>query len=263
MSSRSGLRPLSRSSTQSPAVAEDLASLHVAIIMDGNGRWAKARGLPRTLGHRSGVAALKRTIEAAPGLGIDQLTVFGFSTENWRRPAHEVSELMGLLKLYVETDLARLHREGVRVRVVGRRAGLSADILEIIERAETRTQHNDRFLLQVAFNYGGRADIADAARKLAVAVRDGRMDASGIDEASFEAALSTAEALAPDLIIRTSGEQRLSNFLLWEAAYAELIFQDVLWPDYGPQHLAEAVETFRRRDRRYGGASVDDVLAVG
>jgi undecaprenyl diphosphate synthase len=170
---------------------------------------------------------------------------------------------MALLKLYVETDLARLHREGVRVRVVGRRAGLSPDILEIIERAETRTQHNDRFLLQVAFNYGGRADIADAARKLAVAVRDGRMDASAIDEAAFEAALSTAEALAPDLIIRTSGEQRLSNFLLWEAAYAELIFQDVLWPDYGPQHLAEAVETFRKRDRRYGGAGVDDVLAVG
>jgi undecaprenyl diphosphate synthase len=263
MSSRSGLRPLSRSSAQVPAVADDLPSLHVAIIMDGNGRWAKARGLPRTLGHRSGVTALKRTIEAAPGLGIDQLTVFGFSTENWRRPAHEVSELMALLKLYVETDLARLHREGVRVRVVGRRAGLSADILEIIERAETRTQHNDRFLLQVAFNYGGRADIADAARKLAVAVRDGRMDASAIDEASFETALSTAEALAPDLIIRTSGEQRLSNFLLWEAAFAELIFQDVLWPDYGPQHLAEAVETFRKRDRRYGGAGVDDVLAVG
>jgi undecaprenyl diphosphate synthase len=263
MSSRSGLRPLSRSSAQASVADGDLAPLHVAIIMDGNGRWAKARGLPRTLGHRSGVTALKRTIEAAPGLGIDQLTVFGFSTENWRRPAHEVSELMALLKLYVETDLARLHREGVRVRVVGRRAGLSPDILEIIERAETRTAQNDRFLLQVAFNYGGQADIADAARKLAIAVRDGRMDADSIDEAAFEAALSTAEALAPDLIIRTSGEQRLSNFLLWEAAYAELIFQDVLWPDYGPQHLAEAVETFRKRDRRYGGAGVDDVLAVG
>jgi undecaprenyl diphosphate synthase len=262
MSSRSGLRPLSRSSAQA-AAADDLSSLHVAIIMDGNGRWAKARGLPRTLGHRSGVAALKRTIEAAPSLGIDRLTVFGFSTENWRRPAHEVSELMGLLKLYFETDLARLEREGVRVRVVGRRSGLSPDIKAIIERAEARTAHNDRFLLQVAFNYGGRVDIADAARKLAEAVRDGRMDASAIDEAAFEAALSTAEAPAPDLIIRTSGEQRLSNFLLWEAAYAELIFQDVLWPDYGPQHLAEAVETFRKRDRRYGGAGVDDVLAVG
>jgi undecaprenyl diphosphate synthase len=257
------LRPLSRSSAQAPAAADDFSSLHVAIIMDGNGRWAKARGLPRTLGHRSGVSALKRTIEAAPSLGIDRLTVFGFSTENWRRPAHEVSELMGLLKLYFETDLARLEREGVRVRVVGRRSGLSPDIQAIIDRAETKTAHNDRFLLQVAFNYGGRVDIADAARKLAEAVRDGRLDAAAIDEAAFEAALSTAEAPAPDLIIRTSGEQRLSNFLLWEAAYAELIFQDVLWPDYGPQHLAEAVETFRKRDRRYGGAGVDDVLAVG
>jgi undecaprenyl diphosphate synthase len=263
MSSRPGLRPLSQSSAQAPPAADAIASLHVAIIMDGNGRWAKARGLPRTLGHRSGVTALKRTIEAAPRLGIDQLTVFGFSTENWSRPAHEVSELMALLKLYFETDLARLEREGVRVRVVGRRAGLSSDILEIIERAETKTAHNDRFLLQVAFNYGGRADIADAARKLAEAVRDGGMDAASIDEAAFEAALSTSEAPAPDLIIRTSGEQRLSNFLLWEAAYAELIFQDVLWPDYGPKHLAEAVETFRKRDRRYGGAGVDDVLAVG
>ena len=263
MSSSSGLRPLSRSGALAPAAADDLPSLHVAIIMDGNGRWAKARGLPRTLGHRSGVTALKRTVEAAPNLGVDRLTVFGFSTENWRRPAHEVSELMALLKLYVETDLPRLQREGVRVRVVGRRAGLSSDILSVIERAETRTAHNDRFLLQVAFNYGGRADIADAARKLALAVRDGRMDAADIDETAFESALSTAEALAPDLIIRTSGEQRLSNFLLWEAAYAELIFQDVLWPDYGPQHLAEAVETFRKRERRYGGAGVDDVLAVG
>jgi undecaprenyl diphosphate synthase len=263
MSSRSGLTPLSRSAAQAAATAGAPPSLHVAIIMDGNGRWAKARGLPRTLGHRSGVAALKRTVEAAPSLGVDRLTVFGFSTENWSRPAHEVSEIMALLKLYFETDLQRLEREGVRVRVVGRRAGLSADILSIIERAEARTAHNDRFLLQVAFNYGGRADITDAARKLAEAVRDGRLDAASIDETAFEAALSTAEAPAPDLIIRTSGEQRLSNFLLWEAAYAELVFQDVLWPDYGPKHLADAVEIFRKRERRYGGAGVDDVLAVG
>ncbi len=263
MSSRSGLRPLSRSGAQAAALTADPPPLHVAIIMDGNGRWAKARGLPRTLGHRSGVNALKRTIEAAPALGIDRLTVFGFSTENWSRPAHEVSEIMGLLKLYVESDLPRLEREGVRVRVVGRRAGLSDDILAIIERAEVRTAHNERFLLQVAFNYGGRADIADAARKLAQAVREGRLEPSQIDESAFETVLSTAEAAAPDLIIRTSGEQRLSNFLLWEAAYAELVFQDVLWPDYGPTHLAEAVETYRKRDRRYGGAGVDDVLAVG
>jgi undecaprenyl diphosphate synthase len=237
--------------------------LHVAIIMDGNGRWAKARGLPRTLGHRSGVNALKRTVEAAPDFGVDRLTVFGFSTENWRRPAHEVSELMSLLKAYLESDLNRLEREGARVRVLGRRLGLAQDILEIIDRAETRTAHNDRFHLQVAFNYGGRADIADAAQRLARAVRDGRLDPEQIDEAAFEAQLSTAAAPEPDLIIRTSGELRLSNFLLWEAAYAELVFQDVLWPDYGPAHLEAAVAEYRGRNRRYGGADVDDVLATG
>jgi undecaprenyl diphosphate synthase len=237
--------------------------LHVAIIMDGNGRWAKARGLPRTLGHRSGVNALKRTVEAAPEFGVDRLTVFGFSTENWRRPAHEVSELMSLLKTYLESDLTRLEREGARVRVLGRRTGLAPDIQEIIERAESRTAANDRFHLQVAFNYGARADITDAAQALARAVREGRLDPEAIDEAAFEAELSTAEDPAPDLIIRTSGEQRLSNFLLWESAYAELVFQDVLWPDYGPAHLKAAVDEFRGRDRRYGGADVDDVLATG
>jgi undecaprenyl diphosphate synthase len=237
--------------------------LHVAIIMDGNGRWAKARGLPRTLGHRSGVNALKRTVEAAPSFGVDRLTVFGFSTENWRRPAHEVSELMGLLKAYLESDLARLEREGACVKVLGRRQGLAADILEIIDRAERRTARNDRFNLQVAFNYGGRADIADAAQRLARSARDGELDPERIDEALFETQLSTAAAPPPDLIIRTSGEVRLSNFLLWEAAYAELVFQDVLWPDYGPAHLEAAVAEYRGRNRRYGGADVDDVLATG
>jgi undecaprenyl diphosphate synthase len=237
--------------------------LHVAIIMDGNGRWAKARGLPRTLGHRSGVNALKRTVEAAPAFGIDRLTVFGFSTENWRRPPQEVSELMRLLKAYLESDLNRLEREGAKVRVLGRRVGLAPDILEIIDRAERRTAHNNRFHLQVAFNYGGRADITDAARRLAEAARDGRLDPDDIDETVFETQLSTLEAPDPDLIIRTSGELRLSNFLLWEAAYAELVFQDVLWPDYGPAHLEAAVAEYRGRNRRYGGADVDDVLATG
>src|SRR5580704_14091246 len=165
MSSRSGLRPLSRSGAQAAALTADPPPLHVAIIMDGNGRWAKARGLPRTLGHRSGVTALKRTIEAAPSLGIDRLTVFGFSTENWRRPAREVSELMGLLKAFVDSDLERLAREGVRVRVLGRREGLDPGIRAIIERAESRTAANTRHHLQVAFNYGGQTEIADAARK--------------------------------------------------------------------------------------------------
>lgn len=239
------------------------AGLHAAIIMDGNGRWAKRRGMPRALGHRAGVNALKRTVEGAPSAGVGVLTVFGFSTENWRRPAQEVSELMGLLKAYVESDLDRLSREGVRVRIIGRRTGLSPDVLEVIERAERRTARNDRFLLQVAFNYGGQADIADAARRFAERVERGEARAADLDEAMFGSFLSTSAAPAPDLIVRTSGEHRISNFLLWECAYAELVFQDVLWPDYGPEHLAAAVAEYRSRDRRYGGIAADDVAVAG
>ncbi len=247
------------------------AARHVAIIMDGNGRWAKARGLPRTFGHRAGVNALKRTVEAAPDFGVEWLTVFGFSTENWRRPATEVSELMKLMKAYVSSDLDRLAREGVRVHVIGRRDNLTPDILDVIDSAESRTRHNDRFHLQVAFNYGGRADIAEAAKRYAAAVLAGEGQgqgqggggAGGDSEALFERYLSTAEGPPVDLIIRTSGERRLSNFLLWEAAYAELVFQDVLWPDYGPEALGAAIAEYRARERRYGGAEVDDVLAAG
>ena len=261
MPSSSGSGPMSEPKAKESGGGP--AGLHVAIIMDGNGRWAKARGLPRTLGHRSGVNALKRTVEAAPQLGVDRLTVFGFSTENWSRPAREVSELMGLLKAYVESDLARLERENVRVRIIGRREGLSSDVQEVIDRAEARTAKNTRFLLQVAFNYGGRPDIVDAARRLAEEAKTGRLDPALIDEGMFEQRLSTVEGGSPDLIIRTSGERRLSNFLLWETAYAELVFQDVLWPDYGGQYLAAAIEEYRGRERRYGGADVDDVLATG
>ena len=239
------------------------AARHVAIIMDGNGRWAKARGLPRSLGHRAGVAALKRVVEGAPALGVQRLTVFGFSTENWRRPAGEVSELMRLLKTYVRSDLERLRREGVRVHILGRRTGLSADILETIEHAESSTERNDNFHLQVAFNYGGQADILDAARSFAEAVRSGQLRPEDLNEDMFQGYLSTAGSPPPDLIIRTSGEQRLSNFLLWEAAYAEFVFQDVLWPDYGPAELKAAIEEFRTRERRYGGADVNDALAAG
>ncbi len=253
-----GVKPID---TTRPEESQD--GLHVAIIMDGNGRWAKARGLPRPFGHRQGVQALKRTIEAAPDLGVARLTVFSFSTENWRRPVSEVSELMGLLKAYVNTDLARLEREGVRIRVLGGRDGLTPDILEVIERAEARTAHNTGFQLQVAFNYGGRADILSAARRLAEEARDGRLDPGEIDEALFESRLSTAQGPPPDLVVRTSGERRISNFLLWEAAYAEFVFQDVLWPDYGPEHLKAAIDEFKSRERRYGGAEVDDVLATG
>jgi undecaprenyl diphosphate synthase len=236
---------------------------HVAIIMDGNGRWAKRRALPRSLGHRAGVAALKRTVQGAAALGVEWLTVFGFSTENWRRPAAEVAELMSLLKNYVRSDLARLEAEGARIRVIGRRSDLSPDVLAVIEHAESRTQHNTRFHLQVAFNYGGRADIAEAARRYAGAIADGVVAADEASEAVFGRFLSTSEGPPPDLIIRTSGERRLSNFLLWEAAYAELVFQEVLWPDYGPEHLKAALEEFMCRERRYGGAEVDDVLAAG
>ena len=236
------------------------ARLHVAIIMDGNGRWASARGLPRTAGHKFGVDALKRTVEGAKDLGVSVLTVFGFSTENWRRPGGEVSELMKLMKVYVENDLERLARDGVRVKILGRREGLSADILEIIQRAETRTAANTAFTLQVAFNYGGRADITDAARALAQQVRDGKLNPADISEDIFGAALST-KGEAPDLIVRTSGERRISNFLLWEAAYAEFVFQDVLWPDYGPQHLKAAIDEFKGRDRRYGAVEAGKRVA--
>ena len=245
-----------------PVKRSDASALHVAIIMDGNGRWAKQRGLPRSLGHRAGVAALRRTVEGAAELGIARLTVFGFSTENWSRPQPEVSELMGLLKAYFHSDLARLARDGVRVRIVGRRSGLAPDILEIVESAEARTAHNDKFHLHVAFNYGGRADIVDAAARFAQAVARGEMQAADLTEAGFERYLSTAAAPPPDLIIRTSGERRLSNFLLWECAYAEMVFQDVYWPDYGPTHLQAAIDEFQSRQRRYGGVAIDDVLAA-
>ncbi|MES2033021.1 MAG: polyprenyl diphosphate synthase [Pseudomonadota bacterium] len=237
--------------------------LHVAIIMDGNGRWAKQRGLPRTFGHREGVKALRRVVEGAPDLGVETLTVFGFSTENWRRPVAEVSELMNLLRTYVESDLEKLTREGVRVKILGRREGLKPDVLEIVERAERRTAHNSRFLLQVAFNYGGRADIADAARRFAEEVEQGRARAADLDETVFAARLAGAGTPDPDIIVRTSGELRLSNFLLWESAYAELVFQDVFWPDYSTDHLKAAITEFRARERRYGGAPSNDVLAAG
>ncbi len=239
------------------------APLHAGLVMDGNGRWARRRGLPRTLGHKAGVDALKRTVAAAPDLNIRWLTVFGFSTENWNRPTTEVAELMALPQRYFETDLARLEREGVCVRIIGSRQGLSPELVRIIEAAEARTAHNDRFFLNVAFNYGAQADIARAARAFAEDVAAGRAKPSDLDEAQFGARLATAGSPPLDLIIRPSGEQRLSNFLLWEAAYAELIFQDVLWPDYGAEHLRAAVEIFAARDRRYGAVRADDVLAAG
>ena len=222
-----------------------------------------ADGEARPLGHRAGVEALRRTVSAAPKLGIGWLTVFGFSTENWSRPAAEVAELMALPKRYFETDIDRLEREGVRVRVIGRREGLSDELVRLIDDAEARTSANTRFYLNIAFNYGGQADIADAARRFAEEVAAGRARPEDLTEARFAGYLATADFPPPDLIVRPSGEQRLSNFLLWEAAYAELIFQDVLWPDYGEEHLRAALAEFAARDRRYGAIVADDVLAAG
>ena len=239
------------------------APLHVAIVMDGNGRWAKRRGLPRQVGHPKGVDAIRRVVEAAPAQGVRWLTLYAFSTENWRRPAGEVAEVMRLLKLYVNSDLDKLTREGVKVRILGSRTGLPPDVAEIVERAERQTAHNDKFFLQVAFNYGGRADIADAARALAAEAAAGRLQPGDITEDLLQSRLSTAGIPDPDLVIRTSGEQRLSNFLLWETAYSEFVFQDVLWPDYGADYLRAAIEEFHKRERRYGGAVADDVLAAG
>ena len=239
------------------------APLHVAIVMDGNGRWAKRRGLPRQVGHPKGVDAIRRVVEAAPAQGVRWLTLYAFSTENWRRPAGEVAEVMRLLKLYVNSDLDKLTREGVKVRILGRRTGLPPDVAEIVERAERQTAHNDKFFLQVAFNYGGRADIADAARALAAEAAAGRLQPGDITEDLLQSRLSTAGIPDPDVVIRTSGEQRLSNFLLWETAYSEFVFQDVLWPDYGADYLRAAIEEFHKRERRYGGAVADHVLAAG
>ena len=239
------------------------ARLHVAVVMDGNGRWAKRRGLPRTVGHQAGVEALKRIVQAAPDLGIQWLTIFGFSTENWSRPVAEVAELMALPQRYFRSDLPRLEREGVRVRVVGREDGLSRDLLNICREAEALTAHNGKLELTIAFNYGGQADIADAARRFAEDVAAGRAKPSDMTEATFAAYLSTAGLPPPDLIVRPSGEQRLSNFVLWEAAYAEFVFQDVLWPDYSAEHLRAAIAEYHTRDRRYGAVVGDDVLAAG
>ena len=227
---------------------------HVAIIMDGNGRWAKARGLPRTIGHREGAEALRRVVRASAEFGVDYLTVFGFSSENWKRPAAEVTDLMGLLRLYLRKEIAEIDREGVRLRVIGDRERLSDDIIRLIEDAETRTAGNRRLNLTVALSYGSRAEIVRAAQQLAKAVRAGSLDPEVIDEAAFQRHLFTADMPDPDLVIRTSGEKRISNFLLWQSAYAEYVFVDKLWPDFAGEDLKSAIVEFGGRKRRYGAA---------
>ncbi|MGE0725797.1 MAG: isoprenyl transferase [Alphaproteobacteria bacterium] len=225
---------------------------HVAIIMDGNGRWARARGLPRAAGHRQGAEALRRTVRAAGELGIEYLTLFGFSSENWKRPAAEIDDLLGLLRHYLRAEIAELHGAGVRLRVIGERGRFAADIRSLIANAEETTRLNDALHVTMALSYGGRQDIVAAVRRLAAAARAGRIAPEEIDEAMVSASLATADLPDPDLVIRTSGEQRISNFMLWQSAYAELIFPDVLWPDFGKAQLEEAIRDFRTRERRYG-----------
>jgi undecaprenyl diphosphate synthase len=226
---------------------------HVAIIMDGNGRWAKARGLPRVAGHRRGADAVRRVVRGAGELGIPVLTLFAFSTENWTRPADEVNDLMGLLRHYLRNELDELHKNGARLRVIGTREGLASDIVRDISDAENMTLGNSRIDVNICINYGARAEILQAIRSLARQVAAGELAADRIDENRFESELLTAGVPDPDLLIRTSGEQRISNFMLWQCAYAELVFVDTLWPDFGKEHLEQAIAEFRRRERRYGG----------
>jgi undecaprenyl diphosphate synthase len=237
-----------------PSSAGARPPLHVAIIMDGNGRWAKARGLPRTIGHQRGAEAVRRTVMGAAELGISHLTLFGFSSENWKRPASEIDDLMALLRFYLRSEIAELHRNGVRIRVIGDRDRLADDIVALIDEAEARTRDNVRLNLAVALSYGGRAEIARAARRLAHAVETGELAVGDIDEDAFARQLLTVGMPDPDLVIRTSGEKRISNFLLWQSAYAELVFMDRLWPDFTKDDLEDAIREFHRRDRRYGAA---------
>jgi undecaprenyl diphosphate synthase len=225
---------------------------HVAIIMDGNGRWAAARRLPRVAGHRAGARAVRRTIEAAVKQGVRWLTLYAFSSENWRRPAGEVVDLTGLLRQYLKSEIDELHANGICLRIIGDRTRFDPDIQRDLVAAERLTAANTRLNLIVALSYGSRAEIVAAARAAAEAARDGRLDLAVLDEAVFEGFLSTAGVPDPDVIIRTSGEQRLSNFLMWQAAYAEFIFLDVLWPDFDATHFAAALAEFARRERRFG-----------
>jgi undecaprenyl diphosphate synthase len=225
---------------------------HVAVIMDGNGRWAAARHLPRIAGHREGARAVRRTIEAAIAQDVKWLTIYAFSSENWRRPADEVLDLTGLLRQYLRTEIAELKASGVRLRFIGDRCRFDDGIQGDLREAERDTAPNARLNLTIALSYGARAEIVAAAQAAAGAVRDGLLDPAKLDEQIFAGFLATAEMPDPDLIIRTSGERRLSNFLLWQAAYAELIFQDVLWPDFDAEHFAAALAEYARRERRFG-----------
>ena len=226
---------------------------HIAIIMDGNGRWAEARGLPRTEGHRRGVESVKRAVRAAIELGVSCLTIFSFSSENWSRPPSEIRDLMGLLKHFIRRDLADLHKHDVRIRIIGERSGVDDEVVRLIGEAEQLTARNTGLQLVVAFNYGSRAEIAKAARRLAERVAAGELEPAAISPELLAGHLDTAGLPEPDLLIRTSGEVRLSNFLLWQLAYAELVFVDAYWPDFTKEKLEEAIAIYHGRERRFGG----------
>ena len=239
------------------------APRHVAIIMDGNGRWAAARGLPRAEGHRRGVEALRKVVRASHELGISYLTIFSFSSENWSRPASEIGDLFGLLRRFIRNDLATLHADGVCVRVIGEREGLGPDIKALLKEAEDLTRDNTRLTLVVAFNYGSRHEIAHAAQRLAVEVAEGKRDPATITPDVLGAHLDTSGIPDPDLIIRTSGEQRLSNFLMWQAAYSELVFVPIHWPDFDKAALEGAIAEYATRERRFGGLVAKTVAKTG
>ncbi len=226
---------------------------HVAIIMDGNGRWAKARGLPRVAGHRAGAEAARRALRAAGEAGVECLTLYAFSSENWRRPKTEIADLTGLLRFYVQRELNSLHREGIRLKILGDHNAFESDVAKMVDDAVVKTAGNSRMTLAIALNYGSRNELVGAARRLAGKVAAGELGVDEIDEARIDAALDTGGLPPLDLLIRTSGEQRLSNFLLWQAAYAELLFIDTLWPDFDEAQMRAALGEYARRERRYGG----------
>jgi undecaprenyl diphosphate synthase len=237
----------------SPKIKDEGAiPIHVAIIMDGNGRWAAAKGLPRAAGHRQGAEAVRATVKGCASLGIRYLTLFAFSSENWKRPANEVDALMSLLRLYIRQEIKYLNNSGVRVRFIGAREDLADDIIQLVEHSETTTRSNDRLTLTIALNYGSRAEIVKCVQEIAALVEAGELAHEAIDESLIERHLSSKDLPDPDLVIRTSGEQRLSNFLLWQSAYSELVFLDTLWPDFDQDTLAEAVRIFAARERRFG-----------
>ena len=229
--------------------------LHIAIIMDGNRRWARSRGMPPVYGHRRGAETVRRTVEACAKAGVRYLTLFAFSSENWRRPVTEVDELMDLLRAYLAREIKELVGNGIRLRVIGDRAGLAADIRQLIEDAEARSRHNERITVLMALNYGSRQEIVRAARGIAARAQAGALDPATIDEDLFGSFLDTADVPDPDLLIRTSGEMRISNFLLWQLAYTELVFLPVSWPEFSERHLLDAIQQFHQRDRRYGAST--------